>query len=185
MTDFQSKVTRRPRSRLERLVSALEAATPRAKLIASDPLDALSDVQAKLEAVRLLDSKPALPAEVLRARLESLGIRDRALIDQVLLRAGKGDTVAPTENALRVVVRLGYPGDTYESVARALDAELPGSDTRGIATRAHDLLDVHGRAICLPVGPACKQCCVAERCEYRGEGADPSARLRLKVIKGP
>lgn len=184
MTDFQSKVTRRPRSRLERLVSALDAGTPR-ESFETEPLEAISQVEARQEVLRLLDAKPPLPCDVLRARLEALGIADRALVDQLLLRAGKAGTVAPTSNALRVVVRLGYPGDTYESVARALDAELPGSDTQGIALRAHNLLDAHGRVICLPVRPTCTQCCVAERCDYRGEGLDPSARLRLRVIKTP
>ncbi len=183
MADSQSKVTRRPRSRLERLVSALDAVTPRA--LVRDPLEVVRRGSARDEILRLLDPKTVVSPHELRARLGALGISDRALVDELLLRAGKADSVAPTSHAMRVVVRLGYPGDTYDSVARALDAELPGSNAGRLALRAHDLLDAHGRAICLAVGPVCKQCRIAERCDYHGEGPDPATRLRLRVVETP
>lgn len=140
---------------------------------------------AKEEFLRMVEAHATLAPEVIRARLVAAGLADRATQDELLLRAGKLATVAPTEHALRVVVRLGYPGDTYGAVARALDAELPGSDALGVATRAHGLLDAFGRAICHEVGPACGECCVAAGCGFRGEGQDPAVRLRAKVNKTP
>lgn len=192
VTDFQSKVTRRPRSRLERIVSTLEtrgASAPKARVAAGQGASQGASDSAREarreELLRVVDAGAQLTPDVLRARLVAAGLADRAIQDELLLRAGKLATVAPTEHALRVVVRLGYPGDTYDAVARALDAELPGSDALGVATRAHGLLDAFGRAICHEVGPACDECCVAAGCGFRGAGQDPAVRLRAKVNRAP
>lgn len=165
-------------------MSTLDVGAPRAPkpALREQLLTMLEGLAVKEEVLRLFESKTPLSVESLRAPMTLLGVSDRALVDRLLLRAGVLETVAPTGPAMRVVVRLGYPGDTYASVARALDAEL---GPRGLAERAHDLLDAHGRAICRPVGPACNECRLAERCDYRGRGLDPARRLRLEVLETP
>lgn len=105
--------------------------------------------------------------------------------DWLLLSAGALPTVAPTAVAMQVATRVGYPGHSYESVARSLDTELPGPYGDGehagpeavdLAWRAHHLLDRHGRAVCGPT-PGCAACALREACPFRGEGEDPAQRI--------
>jgi hypothetical protein len=58
--------------------------------------------------------------------------------------------VAPTATASRVLARIGYPGASYASVARAVDEELPGPSSYDFAWRAHHVLEQHGRSLCAP-----------------------------------
>lgn len=106
--------------------------------------------------------------------------------DWILLSVGALPTVAPTAVAMQVATRLGYPGRSYDSIARSLDAELPGIHGDGtppgpealdLAWRAHHLLDRHGRILCGPVQPSCASCALRESCAYRGQGDDPAARI--------
>lgn len=136
MDDFQSKVTRRPRSKLERVVAKLEGAGG------------------------------SLP------RADASG-------ELVVPSAPDRDSIAPTLDALRLAVRLGYPGDTGEAVSRSLDAELPVGST-DLAWRARHLLDTHARATCLDTSPRCDRCTLVDACAYRGVGADPAQRLRVR-----
>jgi hypothetical protein len=136
--DFQSKVTRRPRSKLERVVTKLEEA--RGSL----------------------------------ARGDASG--------EILLSAPSGrapETVAATGDALRLAVRLGYPGETADAVSRALDAELPVGSA-DLSWRARHLLDNHARATCFEMSPTCERCVLVDACAYRGVGVDPALRLRLR-----
>jgi hypothetical protein len=136
--DFHSKVTRRPRSKLERVVAKLEEA--RGALARGDA-----------------SGEIALPTP----------------------NDPMGDTVAPTLDALRLAVRLGYPGESADAVARALDAELPLGST-DLAWRARHLLDAHARATCSNPTPKCDGCTLVDACDYRGVGADPALRLRSR-----
>ena len=231
MSDVRSKVTRRPRSKLERLLDALGAAhaaparppvdlgvqVALSCLVAAQvsPADARDRVRAwssasgEVDAARLIavtDDEVAgvCPPEQARAATAALravghlvadGALDetwdaedtrRALLgvpgmtppvaDYLLLAAGRLATVAPTAPAMRVAVRIGYPGSTYGAVARALDLELPNAGDVGSAWRAHQLLDHHGRLVCT-ARPACAGCPLREGCSYAGEGVDPALRL--------
>lgn len=106
--------------------------------------------------------------------------------DWLLLSVGVLPSVAPTGAAMNVAARIGYPGHSYESIARSLDSELPGlygdasqpgPEAVDLAWRAHHLFDRHGRAVCGPVRPSCSSCALREACPYGGEGADPAGRL--------
>src|SRR5947209_416187 len=111
MADFRSKVTRRPRSKLERIVDLLER-----------------------------DVAPPPSAEYL-----SMSMRVRS-------------AVAPTTGAMRVALRLGYPGNEPASIARALDAEVPEGDVTSVAWRAHYCLRVLSETVCIFEQPNCAQC---------------------------
>ena len=230
MSDVRSKVTRRPRSKLERLLDALGAAhtaptrppvdlgvqVALSCLVAAQvsPADARDRVRAwstasGVDAARLVavtdeDVAGVCPADHVRpaaAALRAVGhlVADGALdetwdaedtrrallgvpgmtppvADYLLLAAGRLATVAPTLPAMRVAVRIGYPGATYGAVARALDLELPNAGDVGSAWRAHQLLDHHGRLVCTP-RPTCATCPLRDGCSYAGEGVDPALRL--------
>lgn len=231
MSDVRSKVTRRPRSKLERLLDVLGAvhatplrpavdlgvqlalsclvaagATPAAardrvrawcspaggvepsRLLALTPADVEADVppgaadaaSAALRAVGHLIADGALDdawdtEDTRRALLGVPGVTP-PVADYLLLAAGRLATVAPTASAMRVAVRIGYPGSTYGAVARALDLELPHAGDVASAWRAHQLLDHHGRLVCTP-RPGCAACPVREGCSYAGDGVDPVTRL--------
>ena len=179
MADFQSKVTRRPRSKLERVVEVLhrDAEAPSEATGLTRVLEEL-DCHVAETVRRALPALQALPLNDARAQLQESGVSHRPTLDRILLWTGHLSSVAPSEGTLRLVVRLGYPGESFESVARALDAELPASEGLSLARRANGLLDRHSRAICLPVEPRCNKCCIAAACGFRGIGADPSARLQ-------
>ena len=130
MSDFRSQVTRRPRSKLERIVDLLG----------------------------LEDMPPPSPAyQTLSAKSHS--------------------AVAPTAVALRVAMRLGYPGNEAASIARALDAEVPEGDVTSVAWRAHHSLQVLGDTICTKERPRCSECAAREACDFHGVGVDPAKRL--------
>lgn len=135
MADFRSKVTLRPRSRLERLLDLL------------DPQDTRTPPSAEYLAVT--------------ARSHS--------------------AVAPTLDAARVALRLGYPGNEVAALARALDAEVPEGDVVGVAYRAHHHLHLHGTTVCVREQPACGSCRLRAACAYRGEGVDPALRLEART----
>jgi hypothetical protein len=97
-------------------------------------------------------------------------------VDFILLSSGSHALVAPTMGGMRVAARLGYPGSGYESLARALDAEIP-PDALDIAWQAHHLFDQHAKHACAGTEPRCGDCGVRETCGFRGIGADPAARL--------
>lgn len=100
-----------------------------------------------------------------------------AAADFLLLGCGMRRTVAPTQPAMRVAVRLGYPGTEYEAVARALDAEIPENDVSAVPWRAHHLLKQHGVMVCVRERPHCTGCRLEQACTYGGEGVDPAQRL--------
>lgn len=141
MADSRSKVTLRPRSKLERLLALLDARTT------PQPFD-------------LLDPKP--PS-----------------LDGAPAKAST--SVAPTPEAARVAVRLGYPGNDIRAVGRALDAEVPEGDASQVALRAHHQLHAHGAKVCLRLSPLCGSCRLNAACAYRGEGVDPADRLEGRV----
>lgn len=231
MSDVRSKVTRRPRSKLERLLDVLGAAhaapvrppvdlgvqVALSCLVAAhaSPGDARDRVRAwsssggdvdpdRLVAITEADVTGVCPPENVAAAAAALravghlvadGALDetwdaedtrRALLgvpgmtppvaDYLLLAAGRLATVAPTVPAMRVVVRVGYPGSTYGAVARALDLELPNAGDVKSAWRAHQLLDHHGRLVCTQ-RPACSACPLRDGCSFAGEGVDPALRL--------
>ncbi len=231
MSDVRSKVTRRPRSKLERLVEVLGAAhavpvRPAVELGVQVALACLVAAQAtpsaardrvrgwggesagvepqRLIAITADDVAGVCPPEQVGAAVAALravghliadGALDdawdaedtrRALLgvpgmtppraDYLLLAAGRLATVAPTLAAMRVAVRIGYPGSTYGAVARALDLELPHADDVTSAWRAHQLLDQHGKLVCA-ARPACSGCPIRDGCGFAGEGVDPVGRL--------
>lgn len=151
MADLYSKVTLRPRSQLERLIELLEAE-------ASAPPRPPPDPE---EAKRRLSALPRLEAEA---------------VDRILLTSGARVTVAPSLAARRVAARVGYPGATYASITRALDAEILEADVTDLAWRAHHLLDRLGRERCVEL-PSCAGCPLAQACGFRGVGSDPARRL--------
>ncbi len=179
MADFQSKVTRRPRSKLERIIETLhrDAQLPAETAGLTRALGELEQ-QVADTVLRALPALRALPLNEARKQLRECGVTHRPTSDRVLLWTGHLSSVAPSEEALRLVVRVGYPGENFESIARALDAELPASEALSLARRANLLLDHHARAICLPMQPTCNRCSIVGACGFRGIGADPSARLR-------
>ncbi len=232
MSDVRSKVTRRPRSKLERLLDALGtvlAVPPRppvdlgiqlalsclvaaqasassardlvrswtgpegrvdpgrlivvspGDLAGACPADQAPQAAVAVQAVGRLVADGALdetwePEDTRRALLGVPGVTPHRA-DYLLLAAGRLATVAPTLAAMRVAVRIGYPGSTYGAVARALDLELPRAGDVGSAWRAHQILDHHGRGSCSVVRPACSSCPVRDACAYAGEGTDPATRL--------
>lgn len=135
MADLRSKVTRRPRSKLERLLDLL------------DPQDVATE--------------PTPEYIALSARTQS--------------------AVAPTADAVRVALRLGYPGNEPAAIARALDAEVPEGDATAVAWRAHQQLHLHGISVCVAEAPGCSACRLRAPCSYRGEGVDPAKRLEPKT----
>lgn len=232
MSDQRSKVTLRPRSKLERVLDLLDphlshpppprttlarelvvhylvagdaplqkaAARVRESLGVEPSLDGLRKVDRELVAELCSDArveevvswigKAAKQAQETRlgtlleqdldaARrvLASLPQLSLPVADQLLLACSVRRTVAPTPAAIRVAVRLGYPGAEYEAVARALDAEVPESDVSAVAWRAHHLLKQHGVMVCVRERPHCSACRIASACAYGGEGTDPAARL--------
>lgn len=197
MGDQFSQVTRRPRSKLERLLEIWEERQPLPQRahpnVAIDLLRAALDAAGVRESAALaeralaggthldpVELKAALSAEVgpaiedeaLRQCLALFGHLPR----EVLQRSGALGTVGPTPAACRVAARLGYPGSSFATLTRALDAELPEGDPTGIAWRVHHALTLHGRAVCGEV-PQCGTCIVASSCHYRGVGEDPAKRL--------
>ena len=144
MADSRSKVTLRPRSKLERLLALLDV-TARATPHRLD----LSEINAPIEPAITSPAKPA-------------------------------SSVAPTPEAARVAVRLGYPGNDIRAVARALDAEVPEGDSTQVALRAHRLLDAHGKNVCTRESPSCGACRLSAACSYKGVGVDPALRLETR-----
>ncbi len=231
MTELRSKVTKRPRSKLERVLDRLETASevparPKNGIVAQLALYYLlageAQVGAAATAVKQLGATPAAmgaslaslerdtvaalcPAErvdeahaALRAvgkavgdglvaasvdldearrRLRDLPRMPAEQADFLLLASGLVSLVAPGPSALRVAVRLGYPGSSYAAVARALDAEVPEGDPAHVAWRAHHVLKLHGQRVCKERAPACGACGVRDGCSFRGEGDDPAARF--------
>jgi endonuclease III len=232
LADLYSKVTLRPRSKLERLVELLEPgcdvplrpknglvtqlvlyfliwgeASPQnaaqavkgllgadgqienARLTsnATDMVESIcsagrsADVTSALQLVARLatdgvDAIARRDPEEARRRLATLPRLAPDQIDFLLAASGTVSTVAPTAAALRVASRVGYPGSTYASIARSLDAELPEGDPLGIAWRAHHILKQHGMRICREV-PACGTCRAEATCSYAGHGDDPASKL--------
>lgn len=232
MADLYSKVTLRPRSKLERLVDLLEpscevpsrpknglatqlalyfllwgeaaphaaAQAVKALRLADGQIDAaqlaggvrdlvetlctparVEEVAAALAAVGRLaaDGLEALARrdpEEARRRLSTLPRLAADQADFLLLAGGAVSTVAPSPAALRVAVRVGYPGTTYASVARALDAELPEGDPHEVAWRAHHVLKQHGLRTCKEA-PACSGCRAEPACSYAGQGEDPANKV--------
>jgi endonuclease III-like uncharacterized protein len=153
VADLYSKVTLRPRSQLERIVEQLEGE-------ASAP------------------ARPPADPEEAKRRLSSLPRLDPEAVDRILLASGARVTVAPSAAARRVAVRVGYPGSTYASLTRSLDAEILESDKSDLAWRAHHLLDRLGRERCTE-RPVCDSCPISASCSYHGVGLDPAKRLDL------
>lgn len=198
MGDQFSQVTRRPRSKLERLLEIWEekVALPQREHpnVATDLLRAALDAAGAREGAKLAERLLATPAgldpEALQTTLASeLGemVQHEAvrqclalfahLPREVLQRTGALGTVGPTPAACRVAARLGYPGSSFATLTRALDAELPEGDPTGIAWRVHHALTLHGRSVCSAEAPQCGACIVAASCHYGGRGEDPAKRL--------
>ena len=101
---------------------------------------------------------------------------------EYLASTGRGQSlVAPTIDAARVALRLGYPGNEVAAVARALDAEVPEGDVTGVAYRAHNHLHLHGTTVCHREHPGCGSCRLRAACAYHGEGPDPALRLESRT----
>lgn len=198
MGDQFSQVTRRPRSKLERLLEIWEEKLTLPQRVhpnvATDLLRAALEAAGAPEGAELAQRLLAIPGnhdpEALRAALASeLGelVEHEALRQclalfahaprEVLQRSGALGTVGPTPAACRVAARLGYPGSSFATLTRALDAELPEGDPTGIAWRVHHALTLHGRSVCSTEAPQCGACIVAASCHYRGHGEDPAKRL--------
>jgi endonuclease III len=239
VSDAQSKVTLRPRSKLERLLDALSGqyevpdrpaldllsqltllqlvgggADGKAALCAMSPLckkngsvdpKKLAETSRELVASVCREEQVADTLQALRAAGEvAAGAPDgfdahcqtdlseaRRLLrtlpgiteqraDLLLLYAGVHAVIAPTANGVHVAARLGYPGTSYASFARALDAELPAPDAVEIAWSAHHLLEQHGKKICSPHNPTCGRCPIRAACAFHGEGEDPATKLSAR-----
>ena len=124
-----------------------------------------------------LEDKVRRAPDEVRKRLLTLPRLSPEHVDLLLLTCGVVPTVAPSATARRVAARLGYPGATYASLARALDAEIPEGDTSEVAWRAHHVLAQHGKDVCHATNPACSRCSVKSSCAYQGDGPDPASRL--------
>lgn len=241
MDDAQSKVTLRPRSKLERVLDAIGeeyevpprpaldlvsqvallhlvgcGADHKAAIVAIGPLcskpgavdpELLAHTPRELvatvcpeglvddtvRALRSLGEAATAKPQGLEARcrgdltearrlLRSLPGMAEQRADLILLQAGIHAVVAPTGYGVQVAARLGYPGTSYASFARALDEELPEhANAVAVAWRAHHLLDQHGKRICAPRSPQCGRCPVRDACAYRGEGEDPATRLSWRA----
>ncbi len=132
MSEFRSKVTLRPRSKLERILDLVGASE---------------------------DPAPPPTQEYQQRRLR------------------KQSEVAPSDVALRVAARLGYPGNEPAAIARALDAEVPEGDPTAVAWRAHHHLQLIGERWCHADKTDCNACPVRGVCDFRGLGLDPAIRL--------
>lgn len=153
--------------------NALEDRCPAARL--DETLDALRRV-GRLSLESNLESISKSDLDEARRLLVGLPRLHPQAIDLLLLSAGAQALVAPTQSAMRVAARLGYPGADYAAVARSLDAEVPEVDVLGVAWRAHHALKQLGSTICEKDRPLCASCPVIRACVYRGEGADPASR---------
>jgi endonuclease III len=153
--------------------SVVEALCPPARV--DDVLSALRAVgQAAREG---LVAACARDVDEARRRLRDLPRMPAEQADFLLLASGLVSTVAPGPSALRVAVRIGYPGSSYAAVARSLDAEVPEGDVTEVAWRAHHVLKLHGQRVCKDAAPLCASCGVRDGCAFRGEGDDPASRF--------
>jgi endonuclease III len=90
--------------------------------------------------------------------------------DRLMLLAGGKRTLAPDSNALRVLVRLGFGGESedyaaqYRSAAAAVAPQLP--DDPDWLLRAHQLLRRHGQEICKRSAPRCEVCPLTRQCAW-------------------
>jgi len=229
LSELRSKVTLRPRSKLERLLDRLESSGDvpsrpkngilaqlalyyllsgeasalgaaqavkrclaggdgafadfdRAAVAALCPSSRVDDTFAALRALGQAAKEGLVAAcardvDEARRRLRELPRMPAEQADFLLLASGLASLVSPGPSAIRVAVRLGYPGSTYAAVARSLDAEVPESDVTEVAWRAHHVLKRHGQRVCKESAPACSACGVRDGCAYRGDGEDPAARF--------
>jgi endonuclease-3 len=117
-----------------------------------------------------LRSVLALPPAAARKALERFPSIGKPGADKILVACGTGDTLALDSNGLRVLVRVGFGvesknyASTYRSVVSAVAAHAP-SDARGL-WRAHQLLHIHGQAVCRRTGPECDACVVESCCAF-------------------
>ena len=160
------------------------AQTPRELVAAVCPAPHVDDVLHALRAAgeaasgaRDLDARCRSDLSDARRLLRSLPLMTEQRADLLLLYAGVHAVVAPTAQGVHVAARVGYPGASYASFARALDAELPDFDGLEVAWRAHHLLEQHGKGICSHKDPRCARCPIRKGCAFKGEGDDPADRL--------
>ncbi len=174
MADLHSKVTLRPRSKLERVIELLEKVYPALPRPRGDGLaEELSLHLARAGATPALAA--ALASDIVagkhdresaRTHLAALLGDNEQASDHALLLSGLGEQIAPPPDAQRVAARLGYPGSCYAALGRALDAELPEGDRREVAWRAHVALSQHGRSQCTADRPQCETCPLTASCSF-------------------
>jgi endonuclease-3 len=91
--------------------------------------------------------------------------------EKILLMSGRAALLAPESNAIRVLVRLKLIPDRGAYARNyAAARELGAESFRGVKMmqRAHQLLRLHGRTLCLRTRPHCEECPLRLSC--------PSAR---------
>lgn len=89
--------------------------------------------------------------------------------ERILLILGKGTSLAPDSNALRLLVRLGLVNDegSYAKTYRAGRAVGEGLGDAKAMLEAHRLLVQHAKAVCKRK-PDCERCALRTRCPSRG-----------------
>jgi endonuclease-3 len=113
---------------------------------------------------RVLAEPPEAAVRILR-RFPSIG---RPGAERVLLFAGVAPLLALDSNGVRVLLRLGF-GTTqrnYDATWRSVTEEATREIPRDVAyvLRAHQLLRLHGRTLCLRAGPKSAECPLRDHC---------------------
>jgi endonuclease-3 len=115
-----------------------------------------------------LEAVLARPLAKARAALKRFPGIGEPGAEKILLFTETHALFALESNGLRVLVRLGYAreGKSYASTYRALRTALAPLEARGAAwlTRAHLLLQRHGRELCKSSAPRCDDCPLREGC---------------------
>ena len=104
-----------------------------------------------------------------RAELEALPGVGRKTSNVVLNTAFGQPTIAVDTHIYRVANRTAMAtGKTVLEVEKKLVKFIPEE----YKVKAHHLMVLHGRYICLARAPKCKQCEVFDLCEYEAKSAD-------------
>ncbi|MDD4913938.1 MAG: endonuclease III [Methylococcales bacterium] len=99
-----------------------------------------------------------------RDALEALAGVGRKTANVILNTAFDQATIAVDTHIFRVANRTGLAaGKNVLEVEKKLDKTVP----RQFKKAAHHLLILHGRYTCVARKPRCRNCCIAELCEFK------------------
>ena len=101
-----------------------------------------------------------------RQELEALAGVGRKTANVILNTAFGQDTIAVDTHIFRLANRTGLaPGKNVLEVERQLDKWIRGKHKKN----AHHLLILHGRYTCTARKPKCRECVIADLCEFGGK----------------